>query len=181
MTDLAGRGLRRAHRSTRLTLARLRWPAADFGAGTDLRSGLRIDLRKGSTLIVGAGCVLDRSMTIECHGRLEIGAGTVFGHHCTVGAKESIVIGPDCLIADMVSIRDNDHVFEDPERPYLDQGHNTAPIVIGNNVWLGSRVIVARGVTIGDGAVVGAGAVVTRDIPPRAVAAGVPARVIRQR
>ncbi len=54
------------------------------------------------------------------------------------------------------------------------------PITIGDNVWLGGGVIVCPGVTIGENTVVGAGAVVTRDLPPNVVAAGVPARVVRQ-
>jgi len=54
-------------------------------------------------------------------------------------------------------------------------------ISIGSDVWIGSNVIILSGVTIGDGAVIGAGAVVTKDIPPYAVAAGVPAKVIKSR
>ena len=55
----------------------------------------------------------------------------------------------------------------------------SGPIILEENVWLGARVIVLRGVTVGAGSVIGAGSVVTRDIPPRSVAAGLPARVIR--
>jgi acetyltransferase-like isoleucine patch superfamily enzyme len=146
-----------------------------------VRPGFRLDSKAGATVSFGERCILDRALTVEVWGTLQVGDGTIFGHHCTVGAKESVVIGADCLIADMVSIRDNDHVFDDPTRPYAQQGHVTAPVVIGRNVWLGSKVVVARGVTIGDGAVIGAGAVVTRDIPARAVAVGVPAKVVRQR
>ena len=61
-------------------------------------------------------------------------------------------------------------------------GHDIGPaaIAIGPHSWLGARVIVLKGVTIGAGAIVGAGSVVTRDVPPRTLAAGSPARVIRQ-
>jgi acetyltransferase-like isoleucine patch superfamily enzyme len=54
-------------------------------------------------------------------------------------------------------------------------------VVIGDDVWLGVRVVVTAGVTIGEGCIVGAGAVVTKDLPPNAIAAGVPARVIGER
>ena len=181
MPEVGRRAMARAGRDLRLVTARLRWPQATFAPRCDVRSGFRLASRPGAVVTFGERCVLDRSMTVECWGRLEVGAGTVFGHHCTVGAKESVVIGPHCLIAEMVSIRDNDHVFEDQSRPYLEQGHVTSPVVIGRNVWLGSKVVVSRGVTIGDGAVIGAGAVVTRDIPAGAVAVGVPAKVVRQR
>ena len=61
------------------------------------------------------------------------------------------------------------------------EGRADQAVVIGNDVWIGARVVMRRGVTIGDGAIVGAGSVVTRDIPPYAIAAGVPARVIKTR
>lgn len=54
-------------------------------------------------------------------------------------------------------------------------------VIVGNDVWIGSRVMVVGGVTIGDGAVIAAGAVVTKDVPPYAVVGGVPAKVIRYR
>ena len=67
------------------------------------------------------------------------------------------------------------------DTPFLDQPKHDAHIVIGNDVWLGTGVIVLAGVTIGDGCVVAAGAVVTKDIPAGSIAGGVPARVLRAR
>ena len=135
----------------------------------------------GARVEIGEGCVLDNDLTIECRGTLEIGRGTIFGHHCTVAALDSVVIGEDCLIAEMVSIRDHNHRFERLDVPYRDQGMEIAPVRIGRNVWLAAKVTVAAGVPIGDNTVVGANAVVTKDLPANAVAAGVPARVLRLR
>ena len=152
-----------------------------WGRGCDIRTGLRLKLAPQGRFRVGENCVIERDATIECIGILDVGARSIFGHHCTLAAKESVVIGEDCLIAEMVSIRDHDHRFEDFEIPIREQGASCAPIRIGSNVWLAARVVVMKGVTIGDGAIVGAGAVVTRDIPSGAIAVGVPARVIKMR
>jgi maltose O-acetyltransferase len=73
---------------------------------------------------------------------------------------------------------DNDFHRLEPER--RDERPPSAPIVLEENVWLGVRAIVLRGVTVGAGSVVAAGSVVSRDVPPRVLVGGVPARVIRQ-
>ena len=119
--------------------------------------------------------------TIECRGRLEIGDRTIFGHHCTLAASECVSIGEDCLIAEMVSIRDHDHRLGRLDIPVREQGAVCAPVRIGRNVWLGAKVTVVKGGTIGDNVIVGANAVVTKDIPENTVAGGVPARVIHDR
>ena len=129
----------------------------------------------------GNDCILDRHITVEVTGRLEVGEGTIFGHHCTLAARSLVRFGPYCLVAEMVSIRDHDHTFASLEVPIRNQGASVSDVIIGRNVWLGSKVTVLRGVTIGDNAIVGAGAVVTRDIPANAIAVGVPARVLRYR
>ena len=170
-----------AHR-LRLAWMKLRFPRATFGSGCDIRPGFHLVLGPRGRLAVGPQCVLDRDMTIECRGSLEIGARTIFGHHCTLAAVDSLRIGEDCLIAEMVAIRDHDHRFDGPlSVPVREQGTVSAPVVIGNNVWLAGKVTVLKGVTIGDNAVIGANAVVTKDIPANAVAVGIPARVIRCR
>lgn len=168
-------------RRLRLVYARCRHPRVTFGVMCDVRSGLSLTLGRDAVVSFGHRCVIDREMTIECDGELSIGARTIFGHHCTIAAAESIQIGADCLIAEMVSIRDHDHRFDRLNVPIRLQGRVTAPIRIGDNVWLGSKVTVVKGVSIGDNAIVGANSVVTKDIPADAVAVGAPARVIRMR
>lgn len=177
----SGRILMGLWRRFRRAWLRLRFPRASWGRGCDVRVGLRLNLGLRGKLRVGPEVVLDRDASIECLGRLDIGARTIFGHHCTLAAKESVHIGDDCLLAEMVSIRDHDHRFDDFDTPIREQGASCAPVWIGNNVWLAARVVVVKGVTIGDGAIVGAGAVVTKDIPPGAIAVGVPARVVKMR
>ena len=170
-----------AHRRLRLLWVSLRYRRAQFGAGCDPRSGLFLRIGKEARVVFGANCVLDRFLTVEAEGRLSVGAGTIFGHHCTLVALRDLEIGADCLIANLVDIRDNDHNFADLDLPIREQGASVAPVKIGRNVWLGTKVTVIKGVTIGDNAIVGANAVVTKDIPANAIAAGVPARVIRFR
>jgi acetyltransferase-like isoleucine patch superfamily enzyme len=159
----------------------LRHRRADFEPGCDIRSGLSLEIWLDGKVTVGRGCVLDRGMSIECRGTLTIGAGTIAGHHCTIGVVDRVEIGENCLIAEMVSIRDHDHRFENPDVPIRRQGFVSAPVIIGKNVWLGAKVTVLKGVRIGDNCIIGANAVVTKDIPANAVAVGVPAKVVRIR
>ena len=168
-------------RRARLIYLRIRFPRARFGARNNIRSGIKLRLSPDANFQTGEACVLDYDTTIECSGHLKIGARVIFGHHCTVGCKEQIEIGDDCLLAEMVSIRDHDHNFARTDVPIRAQGATCAPVKIGRDVWLGAKVTVLKGVTIGDGAIIGANAVVTRDIPPGAIAVGIPARVVKMR
>ncbi len=164
-----------------LAVIRVRNPRVDFGARCDVRKGGSFLVANGAVAKFGPGCVLDRGITVESRGYLEVGAGTVFGHHCTVAADQEVVIGERCLLAEMVSVRDHDHAFDRDDASILDQGRVTAPVRIGSDVWIGAKATIVRGVTIGSGSVIGANAVVTRDVPPGSIAVGVPARVVGQR
>jgi maltose O-acetyltransferase len=110
-------------------------------------------------------------------GTLDIGERAFINYGCSIGATRSIRIGPRCAIGSYCLIMDNDFHTVDPERRF--DVPESSPIVLEENVWLASRVIVLRGVTIGAHSVIGAGSVVTRDIPPRSVAVGLPARVVK--
>ncbi|HVY29631.1 MAG TPA: acyltransferase [Polyangiaceae bacterium] len=111
-------------------------------------------------------------------GLLEIGSGTAINYGTTIGATQSIRIGAKCLIGNHCIIMDNDFHRLEPER--RGERPPSAPIVLEDNVWLGARVTVLRGVTIGAGSAVAAGSLVTRDIPPRMLAVGVPARPVQK-
>ncbi len=164
-----------------LAVTRLRHQRVTFGRRCDVRSGARFAVARGAEVRFGPGCVLDHGFTLESSGRLLVGDRTVFGHHCTLASDRSIVIGTNCLFGEFTSIRDHDHAFDGSATAILDQGRATAPVTIGDDVWVGAKATITRGVTIGSGTVVGAHAVVTRDLPAGCVAVGVPARVVRMR
>jgi acetyltransferase-like isoleucine patch superfamily enzyme len=129
-------------------------------------------------LVLGAFSIVDDATTIAVYdeGRIELGPRSFVGHHCTLAARQSIVIGAGTHLAELVSVRDHDHAVGAPPS----SGAMTVePVAIGADAWLGAKVTVVRGARIGDGAVVAANAVVRGELPARALCAGVPARVVR--
>lgn len=125
---------------------------------------------------------------------VDYGNNIFFGNNCEVNMNctflddNRIVIGDNALIAPNVQIYTAFHPTNAADRfgPPREDGSfafcktQTAPVVIGNNVWIGGGAILLPGVTIGDNVVIGAGSVVTKDIPANSVACGNPCRVIRE-
>jgi acetyltransferase-like isoleucine patch superfamily enzyme len=104
------------------------------------------------------------------------------GFQNTISVAKSVRIGNDTIVAPGVQIYDNpSHPLSPGTRLRKESAplDDAAPVIIGSNVWIGTRSMILRGVTIGDGAVVGAMAIVTKDVPPATFVAGKPARVIR--
>lgn len=115
--------------------------------------------------------------------RLEIGDHTTIGYLNLFSVAKSIQIGRHCVFAGEVRILDNNSHSLDFERRRINaplEPSEVAPVVIEDDVWIGANCTVLKGVTIGRGAVIATGAVVTRSIPPYTVAAGNPAKVIKQ-
>lgn len=126
---------------------------------------------------IGNGEILIQARTTE--SKIIIGSGTTTSNNISIIACSEIVIGNGCQIGDMVSIYDCDFHEINPETRN-DSAGDISPIKIGNNVWLGSRVMVLKGVTIGDNSVIAAGSIVTKSIPHNCLAAGIPAKVLRK-
>jgi acetyltransferase-like isoleucine patch superfamily enzyme len=112
---------------------------------------------------------------------LSVGDDTYVGPHCVLGAGGGIRIGRDVTLGAYVQLLAENHGFADPNLPINEQGVTRRGIVVEDDCWLGNSAIVLDGVRVGRGAVVGAASVVTRDVPPGAVVAGNPARVVRER
>ena len=144
---------------------------------------VEVEVRPGfGRLVLGRWVHIGDGTSIRCHeGTMRVGDKTVFGRNIVINGYLDVSIGSACIIADMVYVTDFDHVFADVQTPIKDQGIVKAPVRIGSDVWLGTKATVVRGTSVGDGSVVAAHAVVTRDLPAYSVAAGVPARVLRDR
>jgi maltose O-acetyltransferase len=126
----------------------------------------------------GDGVVVRTPFRCDYGSRIAIGAGTFLNYDCVLLDVAPIRIGAACQLAPRVQLLTAAHPLDPgPRRDGWEYGR---PIAVGDNVWLGGGAIVCPGVTIGEDSVVGAGAVVTRDLPAGVVAAGVPARVVRE-
>ena len=161
------------------------WLLRNVGSvGTDVYVDANVQLlRHPEKVFLGDRVMLKEGVKIcptHPEAAVTIGDWTTVGYNVFIFSKSNISIGKDCLIAPFCYFVDSDHGI-DLGGLIREQSMVTAPIVIGNDVWLGTGVVVAKGVTIGNGAVVAAGSVVTKDIPPNAVFAGVPAKFVLQR
>jgi len=163
----------------------LRHPAkVHLGDGVTVDDLVVLDA-KGSTnqgIRVGEGVFLGRGTILSCKdGDIELGDHTNLGFHCEVFSASRVRVGRHGLFAAQTYLVGGGHDFGDPERPVLEQQRSSRGIELGDNVWLGTGTKVLDGVRIGRNVVVGAGSVVREDLPDGVIAAGVPARVLRER
>ena len=167
----------------------------------------RVRLRFADHIRLGHGAYLDEGVYLHaCPKGIDIGAGTIVMHGAVLHVynfrnmpHSGIKIGRDSLIGEYSVIRGQggvqigdrvytspftqiiavNHVFDDPVRPFVEQGITAEGIIIEDDVWLGAGAIITDGVRVGKGAVVAAGAVVTKDVAPHTVVGGVPAKLIK--
>lgn len=143
--------------------------------------GLRYGLLKRLAKECGDNVGVNDSAFLRYPELLKLGSNISIHSLCYIDAQGEIEIGNDVSIAHNVSILSFEHDFSDVNKPIKDAPCIGKKIVIENDIWIGAGVRILGGVTIGTGSIIGAGAVVTKDIPPKSVAVGVPARVIRTR
>ena len=181
----------------RLMLKMDGWCAIESGVrlryASQIRLGHGVYLDQGTYLHacphgieIGAGTIVMHGAILHVynfrdlpHAGIKIGRNSLIGEYSVVRGQGGVVIGDRVYTSPFTQIVAVNHVYDDPQRPFVEQGITADGIVIEDDVWLGSGVIVTDGVRIGQGAVVAAGAVVTKDVPPHTVVAGVPARVIK--
>jgi acetyltransferase-like isoleucine patch superfamily enzyme len=169
-----------------------------FGQGVVLRHPHKI--RLGDDVVVDDHCLLDakgddntgitigngvfigRNTILSCkNGDIVLHDGVNIGFNCELFSAARVEVGRDVLIAAYCYLIGGDHDWRDASIPVLAQQRRASGVSLGAGAWLGAGAKVLDGVTIGEGAIVGAGAVVRESVPARAVAVGVPARVVGQR
>ena len=131
----------------------------------------------GSNVVIKEGA---RICSCNKNAKVNIGKNTTFGYHSFLFSSESIEIGNDCLIAPFVYIVDSDHNVE-KDKLINEQSNITAPIKIGNDVWIGTGAKILKGVSIENGAVIAAGAIVKSDVKAYEIYGGIPAKKISDR
>jgi acetyltransferase-like isoleucine patch superfamily enzyme len=132
-----------------------------IGEGTLLEPGCWLTLAPEARIEIGRGCFLNRNVMFAALERIEVGDHVMFANGCFVG--------------------DSEHRYDDPDVPITWQGFTAAgPVSIGSNCWFGVNCVVTGGVTIGERCVIGSNSVVTHDLPGGVIAAGAPAKVLRE-
>lgn len=111
---------------------------------------------------------------------IKVGKDCLIGEYCVIRGQGGVQIGDRVYTSPFTQILAVNHIFNDPDRPFIDQGITAQGIVIEDDVWLGAGAIITDGVRIGNGSVVAAGAVVTADVPANTVVAGVPAKPVKK-
>ncbi len=135
---------------------------------------------------------LTRKIVISAGKNINVEKGAIFSSKIRIGdnsgigrnAKipEQVTIGNDVMMGPECLMYTQNHAFDRLDIPMWRQGHSPAsPIMIGDDVWIGGRVIILPGVNIGSGSIIGAGSVVAKDVPPYAIVGGAPAKIIKYR
>lgn len=141
-----------------------------FGKPCGAKNPSLVRVWRGGLMHVYGDCMIEYGADVLLHADavLEIKNDSYINCYCLIRCSNHILLGEDFLSSTNLELRDSDgHELNGVKK--------NGPIIIGNHVWLGTRVTVLEGVTIGDGAVIGACSLVTKNIPPKCLAYGVPA------
>ncbi len=167
------------------TLRTAFWRAQGMHIGHDVRFS-KMEVTWPHKISLGDRCSLEHCTYLNAAGSysdgvsIDIGEGVFIGTGCEFNITSGLTIGRCSLVAAGTRIIDHNHGTA-ADAYIKDQPETSAPIRIGEDVWIGANVLILQGVTIGDGAIVAAGSVVTRSVAPYAVVAGCPARPKRNR
>lgn len=147
-----------------------------------ISSGMPPYLEPCGKINIGSGSIIREGAILQSYGgSIVVGKKTAINPYCVIQGNGGVTIGDSTLIAAGVKIFSANHVFSSCSKLIQQQGEESKGVLIGSDVWVGADCTILDGVCIGNGAVVAAGSVVTKNIPEFAVAAGVPASVLKYR
>ncbi len=140
---------------------------------------------------ISDNCIVNGELMSGWNGKISLGEFSAIGKGSVIRSVERVVVGRCVAISTNVVIADNNSHPVNPadrlilqktppgsfERSWINSEH--APIIIGDNCWIGENSRICKGVTIGDGAIVAANAVVTKDVPANSIVAGNPGRIVK--
>lgn len=125
--------------------------------GSRITFGKRVTFRKGM------------SIAIENEGKIIIGNGVFFNNYCSLNSLKEIRIGDNSIFGENVKIYDHNHTFKYKNKLIKSAGFKSDKILIGNNCWIGSNVIILKSVSIGDNSVISAGEIVRKSVPGNSI------------
>ena len=129
----------------------------------------RVYIGKGAKLSIGNGFRNKYNANFNISsGNVVVGENVFFNNNVSVNARELISIGANTLFGENVFLYDHDHDYKRNGLLFR-TSFITSPIIIGNNVWIGTNVVILKGVSIGDNAIISSGCVITKDVPPRSL------------
>ncbi|MBP2622669.1 DapH/DapD/GlmU-related protein [Streptococcus oricebi] len=140
-----------------------------------------IDIAPSSQLEIGEGVTFKSFTSLEVAGgaSLNLGKRVFFNDHCTLRCMHKIEIGKDTMFGDGVRLFDHNHRYSNYHIEKI--AHNTAPISIGKDCWIGANSVILAGVTIGDNVVIGANSLIYRDIPSNSIVMSREDLIIKER
>jgi acetyltransferase-like isoleucine patch superfamily enzyme len=154
-----------------------------IGNEVEFRRNVEIRIHQGAQIIIGSNIRLDRGVRILSTNNsvIKIEDFVRIGLYTVMNGGADISIGQKSLVSGFVYLQTSMHGYADREMTVQDQGYVHAPVMLGEDVWLGAGSVILPGVVIGKGAVIGSNAVVTKEVAPFKVVAGIPARELKER
>ena len=163
----------------RVVKLKLLYPGISIDFNTKIARGCSIVCVKGSTIKISGSHIYFGTQILADNNAAILIEDAFIGRNCCIVAHQEIIIKKGCLIAEMVVIRDQNHLV-DMEKENAREFFDKAPVCIEENAWLASKSTVLKGVTVGKNAVLAASAVADKNIPAGEVWGGIPARFIKQ-
>jgi acetyltransferase-like isoleucine patch superfamily enzyme len=155
----------------------------EIGLSAEFRRNIEIRVHKASKVHIGDNVRIDRGVRILATNQstISLNNGCRIGLYSVFNGGGSISVGNKALVSGFVYLQTSMHKYDNKHKSVQDQGFTHAPVVLEDDTWLGTHVVVLPGVTISKGAVVGSNAVVVRDVSENQVVVGIPAKAIKER